>query len=218
MTYLRLDDNMPEHPKVAKLSDRAFRVHLRGLAYSSRMLSNGKVPVAVANAWGRAGVRELLSRELWYPAGEDYEIHDYLDWNPTRDQVQSIREARAKAGAKGGSSKRGSKRSSKTEAEGVGVGAEGSVAPALSHLAVGKTASAAAPRPSEDHTYLANRINERWPGTAGRLSAGALQRLANDYGLDALDSAIREMHGFPPDEVRSPFAYLRQMLADRGAA
>lgn len=77
--------------------------------------------------------------------------------------------------------------------------------------------SPAREKPTNDSVYLASRINERWNlTTGGRLTPPALQRLVNRFGARDVEDAIRELHGFPPEEaVRSPYAYLEAMLADR---
>lgn len=93
MTYARLDDIFPEHPKVAALSDRAFRVHVRGICYSAKVLSDGFVPQALAKQWGAASVRSLVSEGLWSVENGGYLIHDYLDYNPSRSQVEGKRAA-----------------------------------------------------------------------------------------------------------------------------
>ena len=46
MTWVKVDDALPEHPKVARLSDAAFRVHISALCYSARNLTDGKLEVA----------------------------------------------------------------------------------------------------------------------------------------------------------------------------
>lgn len=40
MSWFHLDDNFPDHRKVAGLSDAAFRLHVAGLAYCSRGLTD----------------------------------------------------------------------------------------------------------------------------------------------------------------------------------
>jgi hypothetical protein len=41
MSWVRLDDSFPEHPKVIALTDAAFRAHVRGLCYAGRFLTDG---------------------------------------------------------------------------------------------------------------------------------------------------------------------------------
>jgi catalase len=68
-------------------------------------------------------------------------------------------------------------------------------------------------RPTTDSIYLAQKINDRWDSHS--LSPAAIQNLVTAYGDRAVEDALRELHGFPPDEaVRSPYAYLMAMLKE----
>jgi hypothetical protein len=103
---VNLDDAFTDHPKVAGLSDRAFRLHVSGICYSNRHLTDGLVPASVVprlvgGSHGKALV-ELIDRGMWrHVLDGAYEIHDYLDWNRSREQVLAERERRSKAGRKG---------------------------------------------------------------------------------------------------------------------
>lgn len=41
MSWVRLDDGFADHPKIAALDDRAFRIHIWALCYSARHLTDG---------------------------------------------------------------------------------------------------------------------------------------------------------------------------------
>lgn len=110
MPFLNLDDNFAEHPKVDGLSDGAFRLHVSALCYASRHLTDGriesdKVPRLVPR-FRRKMLTELLDRRLWaeHPGG-GYAIHDFLDWNRSRAEIQEQRDrlhkVRSAAGRKG---------------------------------------------------------------------------------------------------------------------
>jgi hypothetical protein len=103
MGWLRLDDAFGDHPKIAGLSDRAFRAHVLGLLYCARQVTDGFVPKALAP---RARVlNELTGASLWTATRGGYRIHDWLDWNPSRAEVDSKRAAKSMAGAKGAASR-----------------------------------------------------------------------------------------------------------------
>ncbi len=73
-------------------------------------------------------------------------------------------------------------------------------------------------RPTPDSPWIAEQINERWQASKGRLTPAALQRFVNRFGARAVDDALRELHGFPPEEaVRSPYAYLEAILVERSS-
>ena len=48
MAWIKIDDSFPDHPKVIGLSDKAFRIHIEGLCYSGRFLTDGLIPMGVA--------------------------------------------------------------------------------------------------------------------------------------------------------------------------
>lgn len=103
MPWLRLEDGFGDHPKVAGLSDRAFRAHVLGLLYCARQLTDGFVPQALAPSARITG--ELERAGLWTATKRGFTIHDYLDWNPSRADVDGKRRAKAMAGAKGAASR-----------------------------------------------------------------------------------------------------------------
>lgn len=113
MPFLNLDDNFADHPKVDGLSDGAFRLHVAGLCYASKHLTNGHIPADRAARlmprYKRQYLAELMERDLWRPADVGYSIHDYLDWNRSREQIEAdrarIKKARSDAGKKGAASR-----------------------------------------------------------------------------------------------------------------
>lgn len=100
--YAQLDDRFADHPNHAGLTDAAFRLHVAGILYSSRHLTDGLIPAGeiprlVRRYRGNALV-ELVGAGRWrvVTGGELYQIKDYLDWNPSRQQVEERREATRK--------------------------------------------------------------------------------------------------------------------------
>lgn len=113
MTWVRLDDQFPDHPKIAALGDdmaAAGWLHVCGLCYCGRYLTDGVVPAAQAfrlTGMDKQMVKHLLERLvdvcLWEntPSG-DYQIHDYLDFNPSREESLALQSHRRSAGQAGG--------------------------------------------------------------------------------------------------------------------
>jgi hypothetical protein len=120
MSWLRIDDGFVEHPKVADLSDRAFRLHIAALCYCARNLTDGvltprSVKVVCALTTGtRKHVVELRDAGLWIVSGDDWEIKDYLHYNPDAETARSTRDARREAG-KLGAAKRWGNSDSKSD-------------------------------------------------------------------------------------------------------
>lgn len=100
MPYLNLDDNFADHPKVDGLTDGAFRLHVAGLCFCAKNLTNGVVPTEriqrLVPRFRTGMLSELEDCNLWLPHPEGREIHDYLDWNKSRDWWEAKRAADAK--------------------------------------------------------------------------------------------------------------------------
>lgn len=91
MTWIKLDDNAPRHPKIANLSDKAFRWWIMGLCYASEFLTDGSLPPTffkLAPAKVRA---ELTGSRLWIFDDPNLRIHDYLKHQQSRETVEAER-------------------------------------------------------------------------------------------------------------------------------
>lgn len=110
MTWVRLDDLMPDHPKIAPLSDRAFRLHISGLCYAARALTDGHVPRPVAQRLvpsARRAIDELVGSQIWEEDADGYEIHDFGEYQQTRESVLEQRAKTADRVARWREQKRG---------------------------------------------------------------------------------------------------------------
>jgi hypothetical protein len=123
MSWVRLDDSIADHPKIAPLSSDAFRRYINGLCYCNRQLTDGVIPRAVAGGLvpgSRAvsrQIRELITAGLWEETATGYVVHDYADYQPSKADALALRAKRAEAGRRGGQSKSGSKRQANPEAK-----------------------------------------------------------------------------------------------------
>lgn len=93
MSWVRLDDAMPDSLKVAPLSDAAFRAYVTSICYCARVLSDGFIPGKKARELaGRPRVvQEITDAGLWELVDSGFRVHDYLVYNPTRAQVEADR-------------------------------------------------------------------------------------------------------------------------------
>jgi hypothetical protein len=103
MAWVRLDDGFWRHPKVLGLPANAFQLHIAALCWSAEQRTDGYLTKASlvhirAVLWQRSGSRvaaRLVEAGLWEkaPDGSDwqYRIHDFLDYNPSREQVERER-------------------------------------------------------------------------------------------------------------------------------
>lgn len=113
MTWVKLDDLFPEHPKVQRAGQAAAWLHVAGICYSSRYLTDGIVPdaaLAGLGQYGRGRARKLadvlVEAGLWERVNGGYQVHDYLDFQPSRQKVEQQREVKRQAGQAGGLAKR----------------------------------------------------------------------------------------------------------------
>ena len=107
MPWIRFEDNFPEHPKVLALSDAAFRLHVRAIGYAARHLTDGRVTYAVVSSLSRRASlsEELVTAGLWERSDDGFCVHDYLNYQPSRAEVEATRKQRASAGRVGGKAK-----------------------------------------------------------------------------------------------------------------
>jgi hypothetical protein len=133
MPYLNIDDGIDEHPKVEALSDAAYRLWKASLSYCSRVGTDGVVMLGKARRLTATGndavAAEIVAQGLWHDLGEGctspdcieartcraegvpgaYLVHDYLQWNhskdwwETRKREQAERQRKHRARKNGGS-------------------------------------------------------------------------------------------------------------------
>lgn len=97
MTWVRLDDSFADHPKVRALSPSAFRAHVVVLCYCARHLTDGAVAGPILASLGVRGkdTAELVRARLWHETDGGIVVHDYLEYNPSRSDVEDQRRAAA---------------------------------------------------------------------------------------------------------------------------
>lgn len=94
MSWVKLDDRIFDNPKIAALSDAAKVAYLEATCYCARELTDGFIPMNKAKALaGKPRVIQELIPQLWEPTSSGFRVHDYLKYNPTREQVVREREA-----------------------------------------------------------------------------------------------------------------------------
>lgn len=109
---------MDEHPKIAPLSDAAFRALFEATFYSRRMLSDGFLDERIVlKRWGQAVADELSSNDRekpsWIRVEGGWKIHDFEKHHPLRAEIEEKRlelsEKRSRAGKAGNESRWGGK-------------------------------------------------------------------------------------------------------------
>ena len=97
MTWVRVDDTLPRHPKVMGLATDVKWAYIEALCYCSQYLTNGVVPAGVISEKHQSA---LLDAGLFESSEEGYLIHDYLKYNPSRENVQEKSRANRSAARK----------------------------------------------------------------------------------------------------------------------
>ena len=105
MSWFRLDDKGAFHAKVLAAGNEAYGAWCRAGQWCAERLTDGKIPRSVAmtisnrpTVWKRLEEVGLVEK----PVGSDFVIHDYLDWNPSGEEVMRIRAERSASGRMGG--------------------------------------------------------------------------------------------------------------------
>lgn len=98
MAWLRIDDRVRTHPKIAKAGPSAAWLWLCGVCYCREHLTDGFIPDAAVPALAmnlpspKKHAARLVEVRLWEAADGGYQVHDFLDWNPSRSEVMSLRD------------------------------------------------------------------------------------------------------------------------------
>jgi len=126
VAWIRLDENFPDHPKAIAVGGDACWLHVCALAYCNRNRTDGLVPTgAVPRLSDRRRPEDLVERLLeavmWHGAGEvcesddcpafagvpdgSFAIHDFLEYQQTRAELDEKHAQKVAAGRAGGHAK-----------------------------------------------------------------------------------------------------------------
>lgn len=103
--WVKVDDVFPEHRKIVDAgrhlgrsgSGRVLAIWLAGLCYCNRNLTDGFIPAAILRTWTLYDRRPLDVAEVMVIARlfdrveGGYAMHDYLDYQPSAEQVKAKR-------------------------------------------------------------------------------------------------------------------------------
>lgn len=130
MTWVKIDDGFFRNPKVRAAGRDARDLYLAALCYANENLTDGFVPAYEVKRLAAeadidsapAAVKSLCDPRhfgsgLWAKADGGYQIHDYHDYQPKREDVLKLKETRAAAGSVGGRKATGGKHFAKQNAK-----------------------------------------------------------------------------------------------------
>ena len=121
-TYFKLYNSILMDVKFMGLSRDAMAIWTLCAVWCSANLTDGRIPEQVVNhmcllypplelstgsvANAKAIASDLLDHGLWEEADSGYRMHDWADYQNTREEVEHIYEVRREAGSKGGRAKK----------------------------------------------------------------------------------------------------------------
>lgn len=98
MTWLKKDDRYPEHRKIRRLSDGAYRLHDTALCWAARDETDGIITAEDLAEMQhgkrlRRHIPALVDAGLWHVAPGGWVLHDFLHYNPSHEQLELERAA-----------------------------------------------------------------------------------------------------------------------------
>lgn len=119
MVWFKVDDRLPLNPKMAGVSIAAVGLWVEAGAWASASQTDGQVLKRLLRVLhpdaSEKLAEELVAAGLWEDQGDHWQIHDFLKYNPPREEVEAKKARRSRAGKLGGI-KSGKSRRSKCEA------------------------------------------------------------------------------------------------------
>lgn len=101
--WFRLDDNFHGHPKVRRAGNAAVGLWVRCATYSADYGLDGYIPAEVAREYGKpAELHAVTKSGLWVPAEIGFHVPDFLEYNPSAEEVRAGNVERIDAKRRGG--------------------------------------------------------------------------------------------------------------------
>ena len=96
MTWVKINDQVTEHPKCVSLSCEAWTLWLHGLTYCSRNLTDGTIPDAILSRLSpcrrpREAAAELVVAGLWERIENAHHVHDYEKHQRTKAEIDDAK-------------------------------------------------------------------------------------------------------------------------------
>ncbi|MFI8853646.1 hypothetical protein ACIGW3_26120 [Streptomyces sp. NPDC053499] len=231
MPWARFDDRFPSNRKVAMLSDRAFRLYVTAVCWSAENLTDGTIKrdelrlISSGRSAARAAA-ELVERGLWVVTDEGWEIHDYLDYNPSREKVQAERKANAARQERFRQRKNGKQpppagggegsRSSKSPRKGRDSAEE--PAPEAAARPAGGRAASKGPRPAAQHGPIPATFQPSTAALEWAEQDGHMDRLGGRAGVLAATAAFVDWHRGKGTQAADPEALWRKWIREQRAS
>lgn len=206
MTWFRVDDKFHSHVKPARAGLAAVGAWTLAGSWCGDHLTDGRIPREVAHKLAPKGLWEkLFQAGLVTLTDEGYQLHDFLDWNPSAERVKTERARKSEGGKAGGLAKAAALAAAKQTASTCQPSASGdSVPPPL-------LPSRPVPSRPEDHTHSPREV-----APAGDDLLKLAVDLRDEGSSFGADVCIRAAKGWRPTGPQ--LTKLRQIQAERQAA
>jgi hypothetical protein len=105
MTWVKIDDSFPDHPKIKGLKDDEFRLYMTALCYSSRYLTDGVIPLNIVRTFiesrsKSSRISALVDANLWEIVADSIVILSYSEYQFTKERIETERKLAAERMAK----------------------------------------------------------------------------------------------------------------------
>jgi len=105
MTWVKIDDSFPDHPKIKGLRDDEFRLYMTALCYSSRYLTDGVIPLNIVRTFIESRsksprISALVNANLWEIMADSIVILSYSEYQFTKERIETERKLAAERMAK----------------------------------------------------------------------------------------------------------------------
>ena len=107
MPWMKIDDGIADHPKIQTVGPVGFALYMRGICYANRKHTDGLLPFGSIGAMTHdmdpeIWPQKLIDCGLWEHHPQGYMIHDFLEWNESKEQHLARLEVFKLAGQRGG--------------------------------------------------------------------------------------------------------------------
>jgi hypothetical protein len=149
VTWVKLEDTFLDHPKFLRAGPLAGYLCISGIAWAGHHRTDGFIPREQVRRLvdfngcahhcqtdeGRADgwladplvlAEELVKVGLWDRDGDDFRVHDFLDWQESKAEIEAVARGRRGAGRKGAEARWGASEVSVGHGTGHGTGHDAS--------------------------------------------------------------------------------------------
>lgn len=107
VTWFKMEDDFADHPKVVAAGPAAAWVYVRSLCHVARYLTDGIVSRGVVRTIGATPriIDRLVEVRLWDDHPDGFYVHNWLDRQKSKAELEELTRTKAEAGRLGGLAK-----------------------------------------------------------------------------------------------------------------